>query len=120
MLAVRKESALASSGILASAVFFLAAAPIARGQGNASFSSTIQSVSMRHGTIPSDIDEALWWLPEDTETVVVSKGNVPIKRLEPSQPPAGKSGSPSFTLPPQYVYAKYDYQYQDLVAMRLH
>jgi hypothetical protein len=31
--------------------------------------------------LADDIEQILWWLPEETEAVVISRGNVPIKEL---------------------------------------
>src|SRR5260370_31979048 len=32
--------------------------------------------------VPAPIDEVLWWLPSDTETVMVAPGPVPIQDLD--------------------------------------
>ncbi len=58
----------------------------------------------------------MWWLPEETESVVVSRGNPPVAEYKPAEtkPPPGYSGA-YLPWPGGYVRPT-DNQYQDLVA----
>jgi len=78
--------------------------------------------------LPDEMTEVLWWLPEETEAVVVSRGNVPIRRLEPRantgrltwtpQPRSGNelpAQSHDLTPAPQLA-APHKYACEDLLA----
>lgn len=62
--------------------------------------------------LPQDIEQVLWWLPEETEAVVVSRGNVPVRDT---------SSTPSVTVGPGLRAPQMDefpkYTCEDLVAM---
>jgi hypothetical protein len=72
-----------------------------------------RSAPIQTGNLTDDIEQVLWWLPQDTEAVVVSKGNVPIKALQSAPPPTVTFGATSTPTPPPEC----SYKYQDLVAM---
>jgi hypothetical protein len=75
------------------------------------------------GRLPEDIEQVLWWLPEKTEAVLVSRGSVPIPE-KPAPLPAETvpqekvRGGPSVTLPPGPEYLRSGREYQDLVAIK--
>ena len=97
---------------------FLGMARIVAGQEADSTSHTPPSISKRPSRLPDDIEQVLWWLPEETEAVVVSKGSVPIRELQSFPPPENPPGAPTLTFPPGYAYPTFQYAYQDLVAHR--
>lgn len=72
---------------------------------------------IRAGELPQDIDRALWWLPDSTETILVSRGNVPRAELRRGSPGEGMGGAPFLPSPQGYCYPKQDYPPEDLVAM---
>lgn len=72
---------------------------------------------IRTGDLPDDIEEALWWLPDNTETILVSRGNVPLAEFRQAQPPEDKDGEPFLAWPQGYRYPKQEYPPEDLVAM---
>jgi len=63
----------------------------------------------RAPVLPVDIERIVWWLPEDTESLLVSRGKVPIRR---AGPPAA-SGGPTI---PFIIDAVESAPFQDLVA----
>lgn len=67
--------------------------------------------------VPDDIEQALWWLADDTEAVVVSRGNVPIPGFRRVPPPANAPSVPSLAPVSGYMFPTRKYDYQDLVAM---
>jgi hypothetical protein len=69
--------------------------------------------SPKSSELPKDIDQVLWWLPEDTESVVISRGNVPLRRLKAFQASTEKEARPAWVSPPEYLYPTHDYDYQD-------
>jgi hypothetical protein len=67
--------------------------------------------------LPDDIEQVLWWLPAETEAVVVSRGQPPIPEFQ--QPtPQPPSAARKATIEPVagYGYPKTEYPYEDLVA----
>lgn len=72
---------------------------------------------MRAGELPADIEEALWWLPKDTETILMSRGNVPLTELRQGKPAEDMDGGPYLPSPPGHLYPKQAYPPEDLVAM---
>lgn len=111
MLRIKVSRALLSFGLFVAALCVLGVTQIALGQNAGSTSRPTPAVSVQPGKLPDDIEQVLWWLPEETEAIVVSKGNVPIKELQ--------SFSPFKDGPTQkvYMYPTDEYEYQDLVAM---
>ncbi|WP_460185655.1 hypothetical protein [Thermopirellula anaerolimosa] len=59
----------------------------------------------------------LWWLPEETETILVSRGAVPIPELCHASPAAEARGVPFLPSAQGFAYSKCEYPYEDLVAM---
>ncbi len=116
MLLMKVSRALLSLGLVAVALCVLGKAQFSLGQEANSTSPPPHSASPRPTKLPDDVAQVLWWLPEETEAVVVSKGNVPIKELQ-SFSPLKAGSAPTWTPPPAYQYSTYEYEYQDLVAM---
>jgi len=119
MLRARLANASPSLGL--SVLCVLAWCQVVLGQEVPPTSRTRQPAPRDPVELPNDIEQVLWWLPEETESVVVSRGDVPLKKLKsflPSADAADAAGAaPSWAPPPTYVYPAYDYPYQDLVAM---
>lgn len=61
--------------------------------------------------LPRDIEQVLWWLPEETEAVVVSRGNVPTGNTSSTTAPWG----PGSRAPQMDDFPKHTCE--DLVAM---
>jgi hypothetical protein len=68
-------------------------------------------MAIHSGTLAADIEQVLWWLPEEAEAVVVSRGSVPTTVLQDFSPIVG--GATRRT----YMYPVRRYEFQDLVAM---
>jgi len=63
----------------------------------------------RAPVLPVDIERIVWWLPEDTESLLVSRGKVPCRQ----PPPGGMSAEP---IVPFIVDATHSAPVADLVA----
>ncbi len=96
----------------------LGVAQVALPQDAASSSRPTPSVPPKRNNLPKDIEEVLWWLPEQTEAIVVSRGNVPVMELRSTKPPTPEPSGPSWipTREFEYGYPTHEYEYQDLVA----
>jgi hypothetical protein len=120
MLRTTLSTALLPLRLFVAALCVLGMAQFAVGQEAHSTSPPTAAVSVQPGKLPDDVEQVLWWLPEETETVVVSKGNVPIMELHTATPPTSKPSEPTLVVAPGYEwynYPTYEYEYQDLVAM---
>ena len=89
------------------------------GQDEGTISSPVGARVVKHCELPKNIEQVLWWVPEETEAVLVSTGNVCVRERRvwppPGAPPTLPSGTPS---PPTVVLPELlpDFEYQDIVA----
>jgi hypothetical protein len=69
-------------------------------------------------SLPRDVEQVLWWLPEDTEAILVSRGNVPIARSRRAESAATSTRkTPVLGSAGGYVYPTHKYNYEDVMAM---
>ncbi|GAB6184553.1 hypothetical protein [Thermopirellula anaerolimosa] len=90
----------------------------ASGQVDAPGHTADSPLGLRAIHLPDDLEQALWWLPENTETILVSRGQVPAREWRDASPPEKRGGAPFLPSPQGWRYSKMEHRYEDLVAMR--
>ena len=103
MLRMRASIVLKSLGLLTIALCISCKASCLKAQNAIQNSRPGPSVSRLPGKLADDIEQVFWWLPEETEGVVVSRGNPPTKELWFESRTKGNDAP--------------EFEYQDLVAL---
>jgi hypothetical protein len=66
--------------------------------------------------LDEDLEQVLWWLPDETESIVVSRGNVPTRKLLAMPQTLQARAIPKGDPPPEHKYQPEKQDYQELVA----